>query len=1225
MSHSQSQMLSLWRRRLGRRAPSGFAAVRFRHRPRFDLMEDRTLLSSFVVSNTDDSGPGSLRQAILDANAQQGANDITFNEAVFQTPQLIILSGTQLELKDTTGTTTITGPAAGVTVSGDNASRVFEVDANVTASISGMTITGGTTTGNGGGLYSDGGNVTLTNCTVSGNSAKYGGGVLTFGTAILTNCIVSNNSASFGGGLNNHGTATLNSCMVSDNTASSAGGGLQALGGTITLTDCTVSGNTAGNNGGGLYSSNGGKATLTDCIVSDNSASFGGGLNNHGAATLNSCTISNNTASSGGGIQTFGGTTTLTNCTISGNSAGSNGGGLYSNNGGTATLTDCTLSENMASGEGGGLYNAGSKSSHTTVTFGNTIAAGNTTGNLGPDVFGSFVSKGHNLIGETDGSTGWVGSDLTGTMAAPLNPLLAPLGNDGGPTQTMALLPGSPAIDAGSNSLIPSGVTTDGRGLTRIVNGNVDIGAFESSGFTFAFTSGSGQSAGGWPTSGEFSAPLVVTVTAKNSNEPVAGGQVTFTAPASGASAVLTGNPATISASGTASVTATRNGVAGSYIVSATARGAPVKASFLLTNVALVSIAVTPGDPELADGVAGQFTATGTYADGSTADITPYVTWSSATPSVAPINGTGMATALTPGTSAITASRAGVTSPADTLTVIAPSFVVNTTADEFGFFNGTTSLREAMTSANAHPGPATITFALPAGSTTIQLLSPLPAIINPLVIDGTSQPGFAGIPLIDLAGQSLAISSEVTVRGVAFDGFTFGSAAVPEELALPSVPFPMGEGGPASAIDSYPFATTTGEDLTVVVQAHGVTTRLLLLDAMGTVLMQSDGQSAAGGDDLINLYVPAGTYSLEVQDLGGAGTYSLTATAAQATSPLQLLEQGAYQNIPSIVTGDFTGDGHLDLAFTNFHAGNLSATNDVVTVLLSNGDGTFAPPVTYAVGMTAAGYDRDGIVAGDFTGDGHLDLAVANSGSNTVSVLLGNGDGTFQPQVTYAVGQAPQAIVAGDFTGDGHLDLAVADSGSNTVSVLLGNGDGTFQPQVTYAVGTDPNGIVAGDFTGDGHLDLAVAGSGSNTVSVLLGNGDGTFAPQVTYAVGTGPVGIVAGDFTGDGHLDLAVAETNPRLAPARSRCCWTRAAAPSRPRLPTTWECRLRESWRPTSPATGGSTWPSHQALALCRCCWATATAPSRLRSPTGWGALWGPSWRATSMATGGSIWPSQ
>ena len=183
---------------------------------------------------------------------------------------------------------------------------------------------------------------------------------------------------------------------------------------------------------------------------------------------------------------------------------------------------------------------------------------------------------------------------VDGNIVGVTNPVLAPLGNYGGPTQTMAELPGSPAIDAGSNALIPTGVTTDqrGTGYPRIVNGAVDIGAFESSGFTIAVTSGSGQTAGA-----VFPDPLVATVTANNTIEPVAGGLVTFTPPASGPSAMISGSPAVISASGTASVTAANNGFAGSYIVSATANGAPVAASFSLTNLPLVSIAVSPGNP----------------------------------------------------------------------------------------------------------------------------------------------------------------------------------------------------------------------------------------------------------------------------------------------------------------------------------------------------------------------------------------------------------------------------------------------------------------------------------------------------------------------------------------------------------------------------------------------------------------------------------------------------
>ena len=370
-------------------------------------------------------------------------------------------------------------------------------------------------------------------------------------------------------------------------------------------------------------------------------------------------------------------------------------------------------------------------------------------------------------------------------------------------------------------------------------------------------------------------------------------------------------------------------------------------------------------------------------------------------------------------------------------------FVVTTTAD-----SGPGSLRQAIVDSNAATGGTnTIDFALPgSGVRTIAPVSPLPTITNPVLIDGTSQPGFAGTPLIDLTGQALGGSeplssaSSATVRGVTIDGFALGGGSTSDVLNVASVPLPAAGG----SIESYRFVATADEELTVVLQAQGGTASLRLLDA-GAVLMQSDGQSAADGADVISLYVPAGTYSLEVQFLGGAGTYSLSATSSPATNPFQPIAVG------------------------------------------SGGSSTISS-----------------IISGDFTGDGHLDLAIANEDSNSVSVLLGNGDGTFASPVTYAVGEFPDAMVAEDFTGDGHLDLAVANSGADTVSVLLGNGDGTFAPQVTYTVGVDPDAIVAGDFGGDGHLDLAVVNNttygGSvccdGTVSVLLGDGDGTFAPR---------------------------------------------------------------------------------------------------------------------------------
>ena len=192
----------------------------------FDLTNTGPVFTSLIVNTTSDSlfpGAGllSLPEAIAFANADPRETRTSPSiSTVFNTPQTITLTGTQLELSNTSETETITGPAAGVTVSGGGMSRVFQVDAAVTASISGLTITGGTTTGNGGGLANFG-TTTLTNCTVSGNSASYhGGGLSSYGTTTLTNCTVSGNSASDGGGgLYNGGTATLTNCTVSGNSA----------------------------------------------------------------------------------------------------------------------------------------------------------------------------------------------------------------------------------------------------------------------------------------------------------------------------------------------------------------------------------------------------------------------------------------------------------------------------------------------------------------------------------------------------------------------------------------------------------------------------------------------------------------------------------------------------------------------------------------------------------------------------------------------------------------------------------------------------------------------------------------------------------------------------------------------------------------------------------------------------------------------------------------------
>ena len=198
--------------------------------------------------------------------------------------------------------------------------------------------------------------------------------------------------------------------------------------------------------------------------------------------------------------------------------------------------------------------------------------------------------------------------------------------------------------------------------------------------------------------------------------------------------------------------------------------------------------------------------------------------------------------------------------------------------------------------------------------------------------------------------------------------------------------------------------------------------------------------------------------------------------------------------------------------------------SDDVSVLLGNGDGTFQPQIRFA-----AGTFPESLVAADFNRDDRADLAVANLDSNDISVLLGRGDGTFQDQLTNPVGDGPVDAVTADLNHDGHLDIITTNRYSNDISVLMGNGDGTFQAAESFAAGPGPMGLVVGDFNGDGRLDVAVVDSGNSDgggqgVSILLGNGDGTFQAPVSYQAGAYPSSLVAGDFTGDGVLDLAVA-----------------------------------------------------------------------------------------------------
>ena len=242
-----------------------------------------------------------------------------------------------------------------------------------------------------------------------------------------------------------------------------------------------------------------------------------------------------------------------------------------------------------------------------------------------------------------------------------------------------------------------------------------------------------------------------------------------------------------------------------------------------------------------------------------------------------------------------------------------------------------------------------------------------------------------------------------------------------------------------------------------------------------------------------------------------------------------------------LATADVNGDGKPDLLVADECGSNTNCTGGTVSVLLSNGDGTFQPASTFPSGGLYALW----IASGDLNGDGKADIVVTNEcissndcSQGVVSVLLGNGDGTFQAPITYSTTNNGQSVLLADLNGDGKLDIVLASQcsdntcASGAIQILLGNGDGTFQTAVSYnSGGIYSLGAAVGDTNGDGKLDIMVASeciSNSNcsngVVGVLLGNGDGTFQPAVTYNSGGNDArSVQAADMNGDGKLDLVV------------------------------------------------------------------------------------------------------
>jgi hypothetical protein len=295
--------------------------------------------------------------------------------------------------------------------------------------------------------------------------------------------------------------------------------------------------------------------------------------------------------------------------------------------------------------------------------------------------------------------------------------------------------------------------------------------------------------------------------------------------------------------------------------------------------------------------------------------------------------------------------------------------------------------------------------------------------------------------------------------------------------------------------------------------------------------MESLSPSAPALTQSAVLPVPSTMTSFAVADFNGDGKPDLAVANTDANSVSIFMGNGAgkftakaspingtpnFSGPYSVIAGDFNADGIQDLAVTN-------AASNSLTILLGNGDGTFNPKSNPATGQGPTA-----IAAADFNGDGKLDVAVVNILTSSVTILLGNGDGTFTTDaLTFSVGANAFAIVAADFNGDGKQDLAIANANSNNVTILLGIGDGSFTPgAVSPATGKFPQGLVVGDFNQDGLPDLATVNEFDSTVTILLNKGNGLFSPGSTIPTDSNAVAIAAADLNGDGFIDLAAVST---------------------------------------------------------------------------------------------------